>query len=1153
VIIGWLERRGLRHYWRTHLAVIAGVAVATSVLAGALIVGESVRHSLSVLALSRIGRTEVALRSTASFGEALAGRVASGAGRSTPSDLQGVTAPLLAMDGVVLEDARRRRATHVAVYGVDGRFWQFHGVPHVDGPVGRQGYVSPALAGELGLTGGDTLLVTVEAPSDIPPGVLQGRRADRSRTLRLQLAAVLARESLGEFALRPTQADVRAVFVPLALLQRELDLPARVNVLLAARGSAGLPASGGAEALTAADVRRAVTAHASLDDLGVRVRTVAPPHVAVIESAAGFLNDPLAEAALATAAAHGLEALPVLGYLATSIRRGDRAIPYSVVSGLDLRRYDNRVADAESTPPPAASLQGCADVGSRPPVWLNTWAADDLDARPGDVITLEYDVWSDEHGLTSGSADFTFAGSLPMSGAGADRTLLPEYPGLTDEVRMTEWDPPFPVDLRRIRPEDERYWEQYRTAAKAFVSLACAQDLWRSRYGRLTSVRVLPPAATASAARLGAETIAATLRAQLDPFALGQLIAVPVREEAEAAAQGTTDFGEYFLYFTLFLVVAALLLTGLLFRLNLEQRLRELGLLRAVGFSAGQTRSHFLGEGLVLGTAGAALGLGGAVLWATVVMTGLRTWWFDAVGTDRLALHVSWIPLSVGAALGWLAGLVTMWWMLASLARLPPRTLLGALEAPLGDETAAGASVMAVRRARRAGALAALLALGVLAGTIAEGLDAVAGFFVAGVLGLTAALCLVTSQLRRDAPAPPAGGGAWAIAWLGARQARLRPGRSVTAIALVAVATFIIIAVGAFRRDAIPSGRASGTGGYALIGEASVPILHDPGTPAGRDALNLPTRIDALANATFTRLRLRPGDDASCLTLYRPQRPRLAGVPDAIVDSDRFRFRASLAATDEERSHPWRLLRRRFDDGAIAAIGDFTSLTYVFHLDLGDTFTLPTANGSPLMLRIVAMLDDSIFQSELLIAERAFVEHFPQVEGYRLLLVEARDDSVAAVTSVLEDGLSDHGLDLQSTADRLRAYHRVENTYISTFQVLGGLGLLLGTCGIGALLLRGVMERKRELAVLRAVGYRPAHLALLVVGESAFVAGSGALIGAGCALLAIAPALEWQERGLGLFDLAGLPLLVLAVGLLSSLGAVAAVTRLPVAETIRTE
>ena len=81
-----------------------------------------------------------------------------------------------------------------------------------------------------------------------------------------------------------------------------------------------------------------------------------------------------------------------------------------------------------------------------------------------------------------------------------------------------------------------------------------------------------------------------------------------------------------------------------------------------------------------------------------------------------------------------------------------------------------------------------------------------------------------------------------------------------------------------------------------------------------------------------------------------------------------------------------------------------------------------------------------------------------------------------------------------TTTDRLAEFHRVENTYLSTFQALGGLGLLLGTVGLGAVLLRNALERRRELALLEAVGYRRGHFLLMAVAENTLLLASLASI-----------------------------------------------------------
>ena len=117
---------------------------------------------------------------------------------------------------------------------------------------------------------------------------------------------------------------------------------------------------------------------------------------------------------------------------------------------------------------------------------------------------------------------------------------------------------------------------------------------------------------------------------------------VPVRAQALAASAGATDFGEYFTYFSFFIVVSALLLVVLFFKLGVEQRLRQTGILRASGFTMRTIRRLLVAEAVLLAVAGGVLGAAGAVLYARVIVYGLRTWWIGAVGTTQLHVHVSW-------------------------------------------------------------------------------------------------------------------------------------------------------------------------------------------------------------------------------------------------------------------------------------------------------------------------------------------------------------------------------------------------------------------------------------------------------------------------------------------------------------------------------
>ncbi|HTT65226.1 MAG TPA: ABC transporter permease [Bryobacteraceae bacterium] len=386
---------------------------------------------------------------------------------------------------------------------------------------------------------------------------------------------------------------------------------------------------------------------------------------------------------------------------------------------------------------------------------------------------------------------------------------------------------------------------------------------------------------------------------------------------------------------------------------------------------------------------------------------------------------------------------------------------------------------------------------------------------------------------------------------LGLRNASWRPGRSVLCASLIASATFLVIAVDAFRRDDRAAlDPKSGTGGFPLMAESLLPVIHDPNSVPGREALNLTN--PALAGARFTRFRLRPGDDASCLNLYQPRNPRILAPTGDFLARGRFGFEDSLGKTADQKSNPWLLLDTPLSDGAIPAIADANSITYVLHRKLGQDIVI-SAGDQAVHLRLVAALDDSIFQGELLISEKNFLRIFPNQPGYRFFLIEPPPGSSTDVSGLLESALSDYGFDVASTAGRLAAYHRVENTYISTFQTLGALGLLLGTIGLAAVLARNVLERRRELALLRAVGYRRSNLAVMILAENALVLIGGLVLGAVCAVIAIIPALASHGGHVAAGSMAVWLIVILLTGQGAAILTTMVMLRLPLLPALRAE
>ena len=1147
-----LARRGLVHYRREHLLVAAATAVAVSVLVGALVVGDSVRGSLRAAFTEHIGATDFAVLPTHSFSDhprtGLPARLA-----AHPDYADGFRnpAPVLRLSGTVF--APGGPPMPATVFGVDERFFRFHGLP--SGIAAASGApdefdpdgfspdaVTPGAVRigsglrRLGIEPGDPLIIRVGKHAEIAPASFFGEKDEAAVSLRRRVEPWPEPGPgirSGDFGLFPTQGAVRAVFLRLDELRAALDAPDRSNALLVRQR----PEDEGGAARLAAALRSA----GSLDDRGLTLREAGAGGL-VLESRSLVLADPVVAAALEAAESLGVRAAPVLTYLATSIRAGGQEVPYSLVAGL-----------------PAERLPAAGDDLLFPGRWLR----EELSLGPGDSVELSFLVWEENGRFRPGSAPFRAGPPVAADGLFADPTLAPQFPGVSDSASMSDWDPPFPVDLARIRERDERYWEEHRTLPKAFLGFEAARRLWAMRQGSATSVRF-------DGAERGA--VREALLAALPPEDFG-LAPVPVREQGLDASRGSTDFGTYFLYFSFFLLVSALVLLALLYRLGVERRLGEIGLLLACGWPPRRVARALLLETGVVAFVGAAAGAAIGVAYAAGMLGLLSGVWEGAVagtltgaaggagGEGSLRLFVGWRSLAAGSLGGLEMAMLASWWTVRRLVRHSPRALLGG--GPAGD-SAAGLrdAVPPGRGARRLAALAGAAGLALLGSTWAGAVPAAGGFFGAGAAVLASCLLLAWSRLR--SAADPGRRGAASAGRRGLRQlafraARFRPGRSLAAMSLIAFAAFTLVAVESFRKRSEPGRLPEGSGGFLAVGETVFGAPWDPADPEGRDALNLPGDLEGFR---IRPLRLAGDQDASCLNLYRPDRPRVVGIPRALAEENRFPFGTHLGESADELENPWRLLRRPRDpDAPIPVFGDQNSMTYILKWPVGEERSFPVGNGgAPVRLRLVGTLWDSLFQGELLMAEEDLLENLPAADGYRLFLLDREEApegperlaaAETAAAGLLDEALADYGVVTTPTRARLDEYHRVENTYLSTFQALGGLGLLLGTIGLGAVLFRNADERRREWALLAAAGYRRRDFASLGFWENAALLTAGLAAGTGAAFLAVLPVLGQRQPGGSFGFLALLLLGVLGCGLLAGVLAARSAASRPLLDSLR--
>jgi len=1100
-------RRSLSYYGRTNLAVILGAAVTTAVLTGALVVGDSLRGSLRDLTLDRLGSIEWALVGERPFRQSLAEDLAT-VGHSP--------VPALSLRASVTEPESGSRASRISLWGVDDRFFDLYPErPPVDLAAGSGPFpaaaINRSLADELGVAVASELVLAFQRPSDVPRETVVGR-ADSAETvelLRVRVGAILPDRGPGGFGLEPRQTRALNVFVDISRLQRRLlgRGSDAVNVLLSDEPAA----------VEALDSR--LSDSLTLDDLGLLLR---PWGEAVnLQSRQFVIDDVRARTILGLADDDAISAQPVLTYLANEISIGARTLPYSTISALE--------------PPEGAGLGAfrLASGGPAPPlgddgIYLNRWAADDLEASVGDTVEIAYYVLGARDELATERRSLRLEGIVAMEGLALDPHLTPEFPGIEGAEDISAWDPPFPVDLDSIRPRDEEYWDLYRSAPKAFVSQALGETLWRSRFGSLTSIRL------AGSSEPAIDQLTRTLEESLGPESAG-LVLRPLRDEGLRAASGATDFAGLFLGLSFFLIIAAALLTGLLFRLGVERRAPELGLLLATGFTTRQVRRRFLREGVVLAVCGALLGLAGGAGYAATLIAGLRTWWLPAIGEPVLELHIVPATLALG---GGISILVVVSAVAISLRRLGKIGIVALLAGAVAGGGGQGPSRLA-----RWLAAGSLLLAGALT-FVAFGLEARAAAGLA--FGVGAALLVGGISLFAHLSGRPLTSanslGRGNAATLAARNSARSRSRSLLSVSLMACATFVIVIVAANRvhREVDISDPASGTGGFSLVAETDVPIYGDL---AGES----PTVAEALAGATAIPLRLLPGEDVSCLNLYQPERPRILGAPSEMVRRGGFTFQQAI----EERSNPWELLEEPLEEGVVPAIGDYNSVLWILHSGLGKDLIIENERGEPVRLRLVGLLAKSLFQSELVISEAAFQQHFPSRAGYSYFLLDPPPVEAGGVATALERELARVGFDAVSTGDRLAAFQAVEDTYLTTFQTLGGLGLILGTLGMGIILLRNVLERRAELATLRAIGYRQASLRNQVLLENAFLLSIGLAIGTLAGAAATAPHLTAVGGDVAWGALGGTLAAVFVLGMTSSILAVRSVAQMPLLPSLR--
>jgi putative ABC transport system permease protein len=1000
-------------FLRQNLTVALGVAISTAVLVGGLIIGDSVTQSLERGTSLRLGKIQIAVSGNERIFTSLFGV-------KLQDQLDMDCAPLLQLGGSALADGGRLRINKVQVNGVNGMFDSMAGTQSLYTAMdGNEVLISENLAARLELKEGDFFVLQVQKASVFPMNTPFVSSENTTVSMRVKVKSIAGEEELGRFNLRISQTAPFNVFVNLDHLNGVMDLDGRANIVLI----------GGEDTPSEELVQDAIRKSWELKDAGLQVRTLPDLGLIELKSERVFIEPAIDKVFEET----GTSRQSIITYFVNDFRYQGRETPYSFISTIEGMNDDH--------------------------ILINDWLAGDLGVNVGDSLEVDYFVPGPLRKLEEHSLKFVVEDILSMEGVYADENLVPDLPGLSDAGHCRDWEAGIPIDLERIREKDEDYWNRYRGTPKAFISLNKAEEIWENRFGNYTALRF-------SSKETNEDYISQLIKEELDPSDLG-ISVLPVRESGFEAARGGIDFSQLFLSLSFLVLASSIILTLLLFRLNLQVRISQAGTLRGMGYSKKHIRRIYLIEGAFSAMAGGIPGIFLAILFTRGVFHMLETIWSDIVRTSILQISIQPMTLLIGYCISVFLSWLGIYLLLNRQLRKSPVLIQSS-----PWKSASGEASIVYRMLSFGSLAAGLLVM------------ATGAFMISGGLILVSLILLQDLYFIRRTRAMQKIN----IAGMVLKNAGRNRQRRFAIIILFAIGTYTVVLTGSNRRNSEggQGDNTDGTGGFEYFAESSIPILYDLNDNRARMEAGIE------GSYSFIQFRRNEGDDASCLNLNRVVSPVLLGVDPSGLEG-RFRFVSGTSDLDNEK--PWKSLERVLPGGVVPAIADQTVIQWGLGKKVGDTLFYRNERGDSLKIKLVGGIAPSVLQGNVLISDENFLNNYPSSSGASVYLVEPSPENESEAMLDLSRGLRENGWFMTGSHERLAEFDSVQNTYLSIFALLGVLAILLGTVGLGIVLVRDVMERKREMGVMQSIGYGSGLIFKILFGEYFLLISAGLLSG----------------------------------------------------------
>ncbi|MFD5098545.1 ABC transporter permease [Streptomyces albidochromogenes] len=546
----------------------------------------------------------------------------------------------------------------------------------------------------------------------------------------------------------------------------------------------------------------------------------------------------------------------------------------------------------------------------------------------------------------------------------------------------------------------------------------------------------------------------------------------------EAADSGREDVGSFLdvmkyamLGFAGIAFLVGIFLIVNTFSMLVTQRTREIGLMRAIGSSRGQVNRGVLVEALLLGVVGSILGVGAGVGLAVGLMQLMGSMGMELSTKD---LTVAWTTPVVGLALGIVVTVVA--------AYIP---------------------------ARRAGKVSPMAALRD-AGTPADGR---AGWIRASIglllTGSGALLLYLTTQADKASEGSLLLGGGVVLTLIGfIVVGPLLAGVVVRAISAVLLRMFGPVGRMA-ERNALRNPRRTGATGAALmIGLALVACLSVVGSSMVASATQ---ELDKSVGADFiiqsgpsgpivpkAEKALRAAADIEHVTGYKMIKAELT-APDGAKETEELVAADPTYAQDLRREIVAGELAAAYGKNAMSVGSDYAERHGV---KVGDTMTVAFTGGETAKLKIAAITSDesNVDKGAMYTNVTTAARYLPadRVPPNMIMFAKAVDGKEEAAYAGLKKALADYPqFTVQDQTDFKQGLKDEVGQLLNIVYGLLALAIIVAVLGVVNTLALSVVERTREIGLMRAIGLSRRQLRRMIRMESVVIALFGALLGLG--------------------------------------------------------